>query len=118
MRVIHHEDMRLRILREIALAEVLPVAAVVRKRDGVLVEDFDKTLRPAAMLDVRLAVSGRRREVEAVGLGQEARELFVDLGAPAAALLDIGIALARSLPGLDRLYRRGEGDIAGVSPNV
>jgi hypothetical protein len=48
--------MRLRIFREIALGDVLPVAAVVGEGDRVLVQDFDKTLRAAAMLDVGLAI--------------------------------------------------------------
>ena len=60
VRIVHHEDMRLRVLREIALRDVLPVAAVVGERDRVLVEDFDKALRPAAMLDIGMAV-GRWR---------------------------------------------------------
>src|SRR5207237_5427721 len=118
MCIVHHEDMGFWIFREIALREVLPVAAIVGKRDGVLVQDFDKALRPAAMLDVGLAVCGRRRKIEAVGLGQKARKLFVDLVAPAAALFDLGIGLARSLAGLDRLDRRGEGDIAGIGVKV
>ena len=66
------------------------------------------------MLDVGLAVGGGGREIEAVGLGQERGEILVDLGAPAAALLDMGIGVARSLAGLDRLHRRGEGDVAGI----
>src|SRR4029079_5117097 len=85
---------------------------------GVLVEDLDEALRPAAVLDVWLAVRGSRREKEAVGLAEEAGEIFVDLGAPAAALLDMGIALARTLAGLDRLHRRGERDGAGIGVNV
>src|SRR5439155_25180767 len=96
----------------------LPVAAVIGKRDGVLVENLDEALRPAAMLDIGLAVRGSRREKEAVGPGEEAGEIFVDLGAPAAARFDICIALARALAGLDCLHRRGEGNVAGIGVNV
>jgi hypothetical protein len=110
--------MRSWILRQIALGDVLPVAAVIGKRDGVLVDDFDKPLRPATVLDIGLAVRGSRREIEAVGLGEEAGEIFVDIGAPAAARLDMGVSLARALAALDRLHRRGEGDVAGIGVSV
>ena len=110
--------MRSWILRQIALGDVLPIPAVIGKRDRVLVENFDKTLRSAAVLDIGLTVRGSRREIETVGLREEAGEIFVDLGAPAAALLDMGIGLARALAGLNCLHRRGEGDIAGIGVNV
>ena len=118
VRIIHHENMGFRILRQIALGDVLPVTAVIGKRDGVLVDDFDKALRPAAVLDIGLTVRGSRREKEAVGLGEEAGEIFVDLGAPAAARLDFCVGVARALAGLDRLDRRREGDIAGMGVHV
>jgi hypothetical protein len=110
--------MRLRILRKIPLRDVLPVAAVIGERDGVLVQDFDKALRPAAVLDVGLAVRRCGREIEAAGLGEKAGEIFVDLAAPAAARLDMGLGLARALAGLDRLHRRGDGDVAGIGVSV
>jgi hypothetical protein len=56
MRVIHQEDMSLRILGEIALGDVLPVAAVVGEGQRVVVENPDKTFRPAAVLDIGLTV--------------------------------------------------------------
>src|SRR5580700_8340621 len=107
--------MRLRILRQIALRQVLPVAAKIGKRDGVLVQYLDEALGPAAMLDVGLAVGGRGREIEAIGVGKLACEPLVDLGAPAAVLLDMGVSLARSLADLDGLHRRREGNVAGIS---
>jgi hypothetical protein len=118
MRIIHDEDIGLRIFREVALRDVLPVAAVVGEGDGFLVEDFDEPFRAAAMLDVGLAVGIRGREIETVGLGQEGREVFVDLGAPAAALLEVGIPVAGALAGLDRLHRRRKRDIGGIGVNV
>ena len=71
------------------MGDVLPVAAVVGERDRVLVQNFDKTFRAAAVLDIGLALGVRRREIETVGLAKEAREVFIDLGAPAAARLDV-----------------------------
>ena len=115
MRIIHDEDVRLGVFRQIALRDELPVAAVIGERQRVLVQHFDKALRAAAMLDVGLPVGVGGREIKAVGLRQERREVVVDLGAPAAVFLDMGVAVARSLAGLDRLHRRGEGDIAGIS---
>jgi hypothetical protein len=51
--------MCLRVFRQISLGDVLPVAAVIGEGNGVLVENFDKALRPAAMLDVGLSVRAR-----------------------------------------------------------
>jgi hypothetical protein len=48
--------MCLGIFREIALGDILPVATVIGEGKRGLVEDFDKPLRAAAMLNVRLAV--------------------------------------------------------------
>jgi len=58
------------------LGDVLPVAAVIGKGDGVLVDDLDKALRPAAVLDIGLAVGGSRREIEAARLGQTRASTF------------------------------------------
>src|SRR5437588_1696897 len=113
MGIIHHEDIRLWIFRKVALGDVLPVATEVGERQRGLVQYLDKTLRSAAMLDIGLAVRRGGREIEAVGLSQQARKIVVDLGAPAAALLDVGIRLARSLAGLDRFHRGRERDVAG-----
>jgi hypothetical protein len=46
------------------------------------------------MLNIRLAVGGSGREVEAVDAGQKRGEVFVDLGAPAAVRLDTGLGVA------------------------
>jgi hypothetical protein len=97
MRVIHHKDIGLGIFRQIALRDVLPVAAVIGECQRVLVEDFDKTFRAAAVLDVGLAVRGAGGEIQAVGFRQARGEVLVDFGAPAAALLDMRIGVARSL---------------------
>jgi hypothetical protein len=116
--IIHHEDIGLRILREVSFGDVLPVAAVIRERQRVLVQNLDEALWPAAMLDIGLPIGGCRREIEAVGVRQKRREVFVDLGTPAAVLLGAGVSLARSLAGLDRLHRRGERHVAGIAVTV
>ena len=87
----------MRVFGQVALRDVLPVAAVIGERQRGLVQNLDEALRPAAMLDVGLAVRAGGREIQAVGLGEERRELLVDLGAPAAILLHMRIGLARSL---------------------
>src|SRR6516164_11247930 len=118
MRVVHDEDVRSRIFREIALRDVLPVAGIIGESDRGLVEDLDEALGAAAMLDVGLAVGARGRKKEAVGVGEESSELVVDLGAPAAIFFDMGIGLARSLARLDRLYRRRERDVARIEVRI
>src|SRR5665647_2991898 len=110
--------MSLGIFREVPLGDVLPVTAIVGERQRLLVENPDKTLRSAAMLDIGLAVGGRGREIHAVGLGLERRETLVDFGAPAAVRLDLGIAGARSLGCLDRRDGRGERDVAGIGMSL
>ena len=79
--------MRLRVLGEIAQRDVLPVAREVGEADGVLVEHPQEARRPAAMLDVGLAlrVGGRQKDA---GLGlDEGSEFGRDGGLPGAALL-------------------------------
>ena len=56
MRVIHHENIRLGILGKIALRDVLPVAGIVGEGERLLVQNPDKTLWAAAVLDIGLTV--------------------------------------------------------------
>jgi hypothetical protein len=118
MGIVHHEDMRLRIFREIALRDVLPVAAVIGEGQRGLVQNFHKTFRAAAMLDIGLAVGAGGCEIEAVGLRQECRQILIDLGAPAATFFDMRVAVARSLAGLDFLHRGGECHVARIGAKV
>lgn len=113
MGIVHHEDVGLGILGEIALRQVLLVAGIVGKSERLLVQHFQKALRTTAVLDIGLAIRRGSGEIEAVGLGEEGLEVFIDLGAP-AALLDPAISLSRTLARLDRLHRGGKGDIAGI----
>jgi hypothetical protein len=62
MRIVDQEQVRLGILREIALRDELPVAGEIGKADGLVVDDVQKPCGPAAMLDVRLAVGAGGRE--------------------------------------------------------
>ena len=62
MRIIHQEICALRFSAEVALGDVLPVAAVVGERQRVLVQHPDETFRAAAMLDIGLAVGAGGRE--------------------------------------------------------
>ena len=63
--IVDQEKMRLRILGEIAERDILPVAREIGKADGLLIEHLEEARRPAAMLDVRLAVLARRGEEDA-----------------------------------------------------
>ena len=94
------------------MRDVLPVAAVIGEGKRVLVENFDKTFRAAAVLDVGLAVRGGGGEKQAVLRCQKRGEVVVDLGAPAAALLDPRIGFARVLAGVYGLDGRSEGHVA------
>jgi hypothetical protein len=116
--VIHQEDVGLRVFRKVSLADVLPVAAVIGERQGVLVQDPDKTSRAATVLDIGLAIGAGGGEIQAVRVRQKRGQVVVDLGAPSAVLFDMRIGLTRSLAGLDFLHRRGERDIAGIGLNV
>src|SRR5262249_39555531 len=97
-----------------ALRDVLPVAGEIDEADGLFVEHAQEPGGAAAMLDVGLAVGVRGGEEDARLRRDEGGELGRDPGLPGAALLPGRIAAARALPGLDRLHRRREGDVAGI----
>src|SRR6266849_8344581 len=118
MGVVHQEDVGLRVFGEVSLGDVLPVAAVIGERQRVLVQNLDEAFGPAAMLDIGLSISGGGSQEHAVSGSEECGEVLVDLGAPAAVLLDARIGVARSLAGLDRLYRRRERHVARIAVNV
>src|SRR6201995_3007517 len=65
MRVIHDEDVRLGILREIALRQILPVAAIIGESDRAFVQHLDEALRSATVLDIGLSIGGCGCHVEA-----------------------------------------------------
>ena len=89
------------------------VALEVGKSQRLLVDDAQEAWRAAAMLDVGLAFRVRRRQIEGARLGQKAGQIGRYGGAPAAAVLGLGIVLARAAPGLDGLDGGREGNVAG-----
>jgi hypothetical protein len=56
VRIVHQKNLGLRVFGQVALGDVLPVAAVIGERQRGFVQNPDKTLGPAAMLHIRLAV--------------------------------------------------------------
>src|ERR1035437_5305833 len=118
MGIIDQEDIGLGGFQEVALGDVLPVAAVIGERQRVFVRNPDEALWSAAMLDIGLAIGAGGGQEQAVLRSEKRGEVVVDLGAPAAVLLDAGIGIARSLAGLDRLHGRGERHVAGIGLNV
>jgi hypothetical protein len=52
------------------------------------------------MLDVGLAVGAGSCKIQTVRRREKRRQVFIDFRAPAAALLDVGVSIARSLAGL------------------
>src|SRR5262249_2614302 len=76
--VVHQEDERLRVLRQVVDADVLPVALEVVERERLLVEHPQEALRPAAVLDVGLAVGAGGGEIERVALRDELAQPAVD----------------------------------------
>src|ERR1700752_2725829 len=110
--VVDQENVRLRILGEIALGDVLPVAAEIRESQRRLVENLDEAGGAAAVLDIGLPVSIRRRQEETGLRADEGCKPLIDFRAPAAAIFHVGVAVARALAGLDRLYSGGKGDVA------
>ena len=116
--IVDQEKMRLRILGEIAERDILPVAPKIGEADRLLIKHLEEARRPAAMLDVRLAVLARRGEEDARLRFDERRKIRRDPRLPGALLLHRRIGLPRSLARLRRLYRCGEGDIARVALRV
>ena len=87
--------MGLRIVRKIALRDVLPVAGKVGKADGLVVEDPQKASRAAAVLDVGLAIGVDGGKKDARLRLDDAREVGRDAGLPRAAFFHACIAMAR-----------------------
>ncbi len=112
--IVDQENIRLRVLAEIALRDVLPVAAVICEGQRGLVENLDEARRAAAMLDVGLTIGVRRRQEETRLLADEGGEGRINLGAKTAAVFHMGVATARTLSGLNGLHGGRESDVAGI----
>src|SRR6266540_7443549 len=71
LRIIHQKQKRTLVLGEVANADVLLVAGIVGEGHGALVEHFQESAVPSAVLDVRLTVGGRCRKIGRVPLADE-----------------------------------------------
>jgi hypothetical protein len=62
--IVDEKQLGLRIIRQIALRDVLPVASKIDEADGLVVEDAQEAGRPAAVLDVGLplAIDGGKKD--------------------------------------------------------
>src|SRR4029078_13226275 len=115
--VVHQEDERLGILRQVAQRNVLLVAAEVGEAQRPFIDDPQEARPTTAVLNVRLPFGVRRREVELAALADELLELIGDLRFPSLATFDFRVQIARALRGLNRLYGRCERYIARVRPH-
>src|SRR5262245_64392406 len=91
-----------RVLGEIAGADILPVAGEIGESECRLVDDAQEARRSAAVLDVRLPVLARGRQVERPEARDELGENGVDLRLPASILLETRIGAARPRGALER----------------
>ena len=112
--VVHQEEERPRVLREVAQRDVLAVAAEVGEGERPLVQDLQEAGRAAPVLDVRLALGVRRPEVEHVEAGEERLQLRRDGRLPAGAPLHAGVGGTGALLHLDGLHGGREGHVAGI----
>ena len=113
--VVDEEQLRARILCQVAESDVLPVAAEVGEGQRVFIEQVQESGRAAAMLNIRLPFEVRGREKEATLRGDEPAKIRRDGSFPATALFHARIGAARSAARLDGLHRFGEGHIARVA---
>jgi hypothetical protein len=111
--VVHQQQADPVVLRQVAMADVLPVPRLLDPADRVVVDRAEEAGRAAAVLDVGLAVGARRGEERGVDPGEEGAQLAGHLGAEAAVRLDPGVGGAGAALGLQALDRGGEGDVAG-----
>src|SRR5262245_20012732 len=105
--------MRLRIVAEITLGDVLAVASKINKSDGAVVEYTQESRRTAAMLDVGLTLGINGGEEDAQLCLDEGFQVRRDLCAPASLFFHAFIGRARTLASLQCLDGGREGDIAG-----
>ena len=78
MGVVHQEQERPVVLRQVAERDVLAVAAVIGKAERPLVDRAEEALRPAAVLGVRLSGGAGGREIGRVDLCEEGDEVGGD----------------------------------------
>jgi hypothetical protein len=110
--IVHEEEKSARILGQIAGADILSVAVEIGKGERLLVDDGQEAGRSASMLDIKLAILVRRRQIERPYAGNEACKVGVDRGGEPALRLHARVAFARAtsfLRGLDRRRKRDVG---------
>jgi hypothetical protein len=73
--VVHQEQKRAVVRGEMANADVLPVARIFGKGEGPLVGHFDEASEAATVLDVRLPLGARRRQIGRVPLADESNDV-------------------------------------------
>ena len=100
------------VLGEIAGGDVLAVAAEVDEGKGLFVDDFEETLGPAPVLDIRLARGTGGGQIERIALGDEMGEVVGHGIRPAALFVHPGVGGARAEADLLSLDRGRERDIA------
>src|SRR5262245_56822451 len=105
--------MRLRIVAEITLTDVLPVTGKIDKRDGAVVEHAQESRWTTAMLDVRLALGINGGKEDARLCLDEGFQVRRDMCPPASLFFHTFIGVARTLAGLQCLDGGRKGDIAG-----
>src|SRR6476659_8355169 len=95
------------VLGEIGERDVLPVAAIVGKAERFVVDDLDEAFRPAAMLNIRRAVSSCGGNKGGILFGDKLRELCRDAIREALSYAPL-VCLRRSALGLCLLRSRRE----------
>jgi len=111
--VVDQEQVGLGVVHEVSRGDELPVADIVNKAKRLRVDHLQEAGGTTPMLDIRLPFGVGGRQKHACLPFDERLEVERYFCAPAPRLFLIGIGTARTLAGLDVLYRRGEGDIAG-----
>src|SRR5262245_40539985 len=66
------------VLGQIGERDVLPVAAIIGKAERFVVDDLDEAFRPAAVLNIRRAVSSGRGDKGGILFGDKLHELCRD----------------------------------------
>ena len=117
VRIIHQDQRGAAAGRNIADGDVLPVAAIIRDRQGLVVEHADEAGRPAAMLHIGPAAFRNGGHVEAVARGNERRLVFGEAVEAALAMEASPIIGAAVFP-LRFLHARGRGDIEKAISHV
>jgi len=110
VRIIHQDQGDAVVGRRVAERDVLPFAAAVGEGQRLVVEQVQKTARPAAMLDIGPTGLRQARHIEAVAFGDELGFGIAEAveGAFAFEVLEIPRAALRLLR---RLHRGRAGDI-------